>query len=206
MAIYKFRITFEDYDEVSREIEIKSNQSFEDLHRAIHAAIGFDGKANSSFYMSNDQWHKGKEITLNESSIKDAAKTVLMEKSILKNFIIDPHQKIYYIFNLEKPWTFYIQLMKITINEDPNLQYPICTKTTGNAPKQFGISPIIPTVANDDLDFLNEFGMGDEDEEEVDAMGIEAHPDAPSDEPEEEEEEPSEFGEEMDEDFNQDED
>ena len=43
MAIYKFKITFEDYDEVCREIEIKSNQSFEDLHRAIHAAIGFDG-------------------------------------------------------------------------------------------------------------------------------------------------------------------
>ena len=124
MAIYKFKITFEDYDEVSREIEIKSNQTFEDFHRAIHQSIGFDGKANSSFYMSNDQWHKGKEITLNEVNIKDA-KTVLMEKSVLKNFIIDPHQKIYYIFNLEKPWTFYIQLMKITINEDPSLNYPL---------------------------------------------------------------------------------
>ena len=32
MAIYKFKITFEDYDEVCREIEIKSNQSFEDLN------------------------------------------------------------------------------------------------------------------------------------------------------------------------------
>lgn len=205
MAIYKFKITFEDYDEVSREIEIKSNQTFEDFHRAIHQAIGFDGKANSSFYMSNDQWHKGKEITLNEANIKDAAKTVLMEKSVLKNFIIDPHQKIYYIFNLEKPWTFYIQLMKITINEDPSLNYPLCIKSTGVAPKQFGNSPIIPTVANDDLDFLNEFGLGDEDEEEVDAMAIEAHPDAPEEE-EEEEDEPSEFGDDMDEDFNQEED
>jgi hypothetical protein len=204
MAIYKFKITFEDYDEVCREIEIKSNQSFEDLHRAIHAAIGFDGKANSSFYMSNDQWHKGKEITLNESSIKDAAKTVLMEKSILKNFIIEKKKKIYYIFNLEKPWTFYIQLVKITVNEDPKLQYPLCTKTTGIAPKQFGNTPIIPTVANDDLDFLNEFGLGEEDEEEVDAMGIEAHPDEPSDE--QEEEEPSEFDDVQDEDFNQEED
>lgn len=205
MAIYKFKITFEDYDEVSREIEIKSNQTFEDFHRAIHQSIGFDGKANSSFYMSNDQWHKGKEITLNEANIKDAAKTVLMEKSVLKNFIIDPHQKIYYIFNLEKPWTFYIQLMKITINEDPSLNYPLCIKSTGVAPKQFGNSPIIPTVANDDLDFLNEFGLGDEDEEEVDAMAIEAHPDAPEEE-EEEEDEPSEFGDDMDEDFNQEED
>ncbi len=205
MAIYKFKITFEDYDEVSREIEIKSNQTFEDFHRAIHQAIGFDGKANSSFFMSNDQWHKGKEITLNEANIKDAAKTVLMEKSVLKNFIIDPHQKIYYIFNLEKPWTFYIQLVKITINEDPSVNYPLCIKSTGVAPKQFGNSPIIPTVANDDLDFLNEFGLGDEDEEEVDAMAIEAHPDAPEEE-EEEEDEPSEFGDDMDEDFNQEED
>ena len=205
MAIYKFKITFEDYDEVSREIEIKSNQTFEDFHRAIHQAIGFDGKANSSFYMSNDQWHKGKEITLNEANIKDAAKTVLMEKSVLKNFIIDPHQKIYYIFNLEKPWTFYIQLVKITINEDPSVNYPLCIKSTGVAPKQFGNSPIIPTVANDDLDFLNEFGLGDEDEEEVDAMAIEAHPDAPEEE-EEEDDEPSEFGDDMDEDFNQEED
>ena len=205
MAIYKFKITFEDYDEVSREIEIKSNQTFDDFHRAIHQAIGFDGKANSSFYMSNDQWHKGKEITLNEANIKDAAKTVLMEKSVLKNFIIDPHQKIYYIFNLEKPWTFYIQLVKITINEDPSVNYPLCIKSTGVAPKQFGNSPIIPTVANDDLDFLNEFGLGDEDEEEVDAMAIEAHPDAPEEE-EEGEDEPSEFGDDMDEDFNQEED
>ena len=94
--------------------------------------------------------------------------------------------------------------MKITVNEDPKLQYPLCTKTTGIAPKQFGNTPIIPTVANDDLDFLNEFGLGEEDEEEVDAMGIEAHPDAPSDE--QEEEEPSEFDDVQDEDFNQEED
>ena len=54
------------------------------------------------------------------------------------------------------------------------------------------------------LDFLNEFGLGEENEEEVDAMGIEAHPDEPSDE--QEEEEPSEFDDVQDEDFNQEED
>jgi predicted double-glycine peptidase len=33
MALYRFRVTFEDYDDVMREIDVKSNQTFEDLHR-----------------------------------------------------------------------------------------------------------------------------------------------------------------------------
>lgn len=196
MAVYKFRVTFEDYDEVTREIEIRSSQSFEDFHQAIHKSINFDGKASSSFYMSNDHWHKGKEITLLESSVKDPSKTSLMASSFLKNFIIDPHQKIYYVFNFDKPWTFYIQLIKITVNEDPKITYPVCVKSAGEAPKQFGNTAIIAS-ANDDLDFLNELKMDSEDEEEVDGMGIDG----------EEEETTDEFGEasEFDDEFKQDE-
>lgn len=170
MAVYKFKITFEDYDEVTREIEIKSNQTFEDFHNAIHKAIGFDGNFPSSFYMSNDFWHKGKEITLKENSIKNKEKTVLMNTSLLKNFIEDPHQKIYYIFNHDNPWTFLIELLKITIQEDPKITYPICTKSQGEAPKQFG-NATVNRAANDDFDFLNETTL-DGDDEEVDGMGF----------------------------------
>jgi hypothetical protein len=42
MALYRFRITFEDYDDVTREIDIKSNQYFEDLHNAIHQSTGYN--------------------------------------------------------------------------------------------------------------------------------------------------------------------
>ncbi len=199
MAVYKFRITFEDYDEVSRDIEIKSNQTFEDFHYAIHQSIGFDGKSPSSFYMSNDQWHKGKEITLFKDTVRNPEKTSLMADSVLKSFIIDPHQKIYYIFNLDRPWTFYIQLVKITINEDPKIKYPVCIKVDGEAPKQFGNTPIIPTVANEDLDFLNQFELGEEDEEEVEGMGFDDGAEAE----EEQEETNSEFGAEFDDEFKQ---
>ena len=44
MAVYRFRITFENFEEVYREIEIKSDQTFEDLHFAIQSSIGFDAK------------------------------------------------------------------------------------------------------------------------------------------------------------------
>ncbi len=166
MAVYKFRVSFEDYDDISRDIEIKSNQSFADFHKVIHQSIAFDGNASASFYMSNDYWHKGKEITLLEKDVK-TEQVALMENALLKNFIVDPHQKIYYIFNFDKPWTFHIELIKIVINEDAKVSYPLCVKSIGEAPKQFGNTPIIAsTESNEDLDFLNEMEYGDDDETE----------------------------------------
>src|ERR1051325_6068841 len=103
MSVYKFRITFEDYDDISRDIEIKSTQNFEELHNAIQKAIGFDASKPASFFMSDDYWKKGTEITL---SAEDGRKVALMWKSKLCNFIVDPHQKIYYIFDPEAPWSF----------------------------------------------------------------------------------------------------
>jgi hypothetical protein len=188
MAVYKFRITFEDYDDISREIEIKSNQTFEDFHKAIHASISFDGKAASSFYMSNDHWHKGKEITSMEGAAK--AGTSTMDRSFLKNFIEDPHQKIYYIFNLDKPWTFLIELIKISIQENPKLTYPVCIKSSGEAPKQYNTVPVIGGVVNDDLDFLNQMDIDSEDEEDINEMGLDEGA-----QEEESGEEKSEFGE-----------
>jgi hypothetical protein len=168
MAVYKFRVSFEDYDDISRDIDIKSNQTFADLHKAIHQSISFDGNASASFYMSNDYWHKGKEITHLEKDVKTESVN-LMEKSQLKNFIVDPHQKIYYVFNFEKPWTFHVELIKIVINEDASVSYPLCTKSNGEAPKQFGNTPIIAAAENDDLDFLNvmEYAVDEEDRDEM---------------------------------------
>ena len=42
MAIYRFKVTFEDYDDISREIDVKANQTFEELHLAIHHATGYN--------------------------------------------------------------------------------------------------------------------------------------------------------------------
>ena len=62
MAVYRFKVSFEDYDDVVREIDIKSTQTLEDLHRAIHASTVYNPEQSSSFYVSNDQWIKGEEI------------------------------------------------------------------------------------------------------------------------------------------------
>src|SRR5438105_4739913 len=109
MAVYRFRITFEDFDDIQRDIEIKSTQTFEDLHHAIQNSIGFDAAKPSSFYMSDDYWKKGKEITSRELNEEEKSRVTLMSKSRLCDFIADPHQKIYYVFDFNLSWTFRIE-------------------------------------------------------------------------------------------------
>lgn len=165
MALYKFRVTFEDLDDVYRDIEIKSNQTFEDLHKGILQSIGFDNKHEASFFMSNDYWKKGKEITLKDNGNG----TPLMNVSKLAPFILDPHQKILYTYDYNAMWNFYVELIKILPKEEESVTYPRVVKSAGTAPKQYGATNL--GKVSSDFDFLDEEGLDgaeDEDEERLD--------------------------------------
>ena len=174
MALYRFKVTFEDYDDVTREIDVKSNQNFEDLHRAVHQSTGYDAEKPSSFYISNDQWTKGEEITYLPNQKRIDRKISLMEKVRLSSFIDDPHQKFYYTYNFDRPYDFHIELMKIILDENPKVTYPYIVKSVGEAPKQIinNFNPATLPVADEEFDFLNELEFAPEDAEdftEIDA-------------------------------------
>jgi hypothetical protein len=168
MALYRFKVTFEDYDDVTREIDVKSNQSFEDLHRAIHQSTGYNSEFPSSFYISNDQWIKGEEITYLPNQRRIDRGVELMDKVKLSNRIDDPHQKFYYTFNFDRPFDFHVELLKIILDETPGTTYPAIIKSVGEAPKQFGniFNPTVLPPASEDFDFLNEMEFTPEDAEE----------------------------------------
>jgi len=170
MALYRFRITFEDYDDVTREIDVKSNQTFEELHRAIHQSTGYNPEYPSSFYISNDQWMKGEEITYLPNQRRIDRGVSLMEKVKLSSFIDDPHQKFYYTFNFDRPFDFHVELMKIILDDAPGVTYPAVIKSVGEAPKQFGnvFTPTAAPEASEEFDFLNEeMGFNPEDAEDL---------------------------------------
>jgi len=195
MALYRFRVTFEDYDDVMREIDVKSNQTFEDLHRAIHQSTGYNPEFPSSFYISNDQWMKGEEITYLPNQKRKDRGISLMTNVKLLSFIDDPHQKFYYTFNFDRPFDFHVELMKIILDETPGTTYPAVVKSVGEAPKQFGnvFTPAATAAAPDeDFDFLNEMAYNPEDAEDFSEVT-----DIDADLPEEkaaEDEEEDEFG------------
>jgi hypothetical protein len=173
MAIYRFKVSFEDYDDIEREIDIKSNQTFEDLHRAIHKSTGYNPELSSSFYVSNDQWKKSEEIAFLPNQRKINNGVASMENSKLSNFIDDPHQKFYYTYNFDRPYDFHVELVKILLEEESGKTYPCVFRSLGESPKMAG-SIIIPPVAkaaiSDDFDFLNELDFQPEDTEDLEEM------------------------------------
>jgi len=195
MAIYRFKVSFEDYDDIERDIDIKSNQTFEDLHRAIHQSTGYNADLSSSFYVSSDQWIKKEEIAFlpNQRKINNGVAT--MENSKLSSFIDDPHQKFYYTYNFDRPFDFHVELVKIILSEEDGKTYPCVSRSLGEAPKMAGSVIITPVTAavSEDFDFLNELDFQPEDAEELEQMSeMGINTDQETDE-EEEEEEKDEF-------------
>ena len=171
MAIYRFKVSFEDYDDVVREIDIKSNQTFEDLHHALHVSTKYNSETSSSFYVSNDQWIKNKEIAYlpNEHKIKNEVD--MMNNTKLSSFIDDPHQKFYYTYNFERPLDFHVVLIKILLNEESGKTYPYVFRSSGEVPRLAGTGLIPPSaVVSEELDFLNEMDFNLDDPEELEKM------------------------------------
>jgi hypothetical protein len=143
--IYKFRIQFEDYDDVYRDIDIETTQTFEDLKIAILNAIGFDQVHQCVFYTSDDLWRKGRDLT-----IKKDGTPASLSKRVICDFVDDPHQRFLFIYDLNVQWSFLIELIKIT-QPEPKKLYPLVAKVTGMAPKQYKIVHF-PANADDDED------------------------------------------------------
>jgi hypothetical protein len=159
MAVYRFRIIFEDQEDVVREIEVLGKQTFEELHRTIQEAIGFDNSKDASFFISDDYWRKGQEITNSKLPPNDddddddyrrPKKVPIKQMSASKvaGFIDDPHQKIVYVFDPLAKWTLHLELIKI-LNDDPKANYPRTVKSSGAAPKQYK-QVIAPPIDEED--------------------------------------------------------
>jgi hypothetical protein len=171
MAVYRFKITFEDNEEIYREIEIKSTQTFENFHDVIIQSISFDNQHNASFFISDDYWRKGEEILLrHEAESKNSKKQEgdvskkLMNKCKMASLIDDPHQKFVYVYDLKTAWSFLVELLKI-VPDDAKATYPRVAKSVGESPKQYKPSNVAATAVEDE-DF-------DEDEPHTDDAAYE---------------------------------
>lgn len=174
MHVYKFRILLEDIDDFTRDYELKSNQSFEDLHNFFMSNLGFDGSQLASFYICDAKWKKNREISLIDMAMEDSdeGNPLLMSNCKLKDFIEDPHQRIIYVYDFLKMWTFYIELIKI-LPEQTNTEYPRCTKSHGEIPRKSQQAILNATIENEDdlpednqiIGLDTEEKFGDEDEE-----------------------------------------
>jgi hypothetical protein len=124
MAILRFRIYFEEDESVYRDVSIRHTQSFLDLHEAVLRAYEFDNKHKATFYRSNDHWQRGREISLEQYEKEYKAPPLLMNETTIGSEIRNPNQKFIYQYDFNKNWTFLVELINVSKEENPKISYP----------------------------------------------------------------------------------
>jgi len=143
MAILKFRTYFEEDDSVYRDVAVKHTQTFFQLHEMILKAFEFDSKHQATFYRSNDHWQRGREISLEKYAKAYKAEPLLMKETIIGSEIKNPNQKFIYIYDFAKNWSFLVELINVSKDEDGKLNYPALIKTEGIGPSQYGTKGLV---------------------------------------------------------------
>ncbi|MFY0714849.1 hypothetical protein J1D01_14320 [Seonamhaeicola sp. NFXS20] len=151
--IYRFRVILDNdtEDDVFRDLEIRESDSLEDLHNIITQSFGFDGTEMASFYISDDQWNQGEEISLFDLSDDGSAR--LMNETKLNDVVHEAQPKLIYIYDFLSMWTFYVELAEI-VEEAESTDYPNLMYVHGQIPDT---APERSFEAEGDDDVFNEF-------------------------------------------------
>jgi hypothetical protein len=169
MAVLKFRIYWEEDDASYRDVVIRHKQTFEDLHFIILKAYEFDTKHQSTFYRSNDNWQRGREISFEVYDKAYKAAPLLMNETTIGSEIKEPNQKFVYQYDFVKGWTFLVELIQVIKEEDPKTEYPAIVRREGLGPSQYGTKDMVASKLAEveekyDLN-AGEDGYGEEGEE-----------------------------------------
>ena len=173
MAILKFRVYFEEDESVYRDVVIRHTQSFMDLHETILKAYEFDNKHKATFFRSNDHWVRGREISLEKYDKEYKAPPLIMAETTIGSEIRDPNQRFIYLYDFNKNWSFLLELINVSKEENPRLSYPTMVRSEGIAPSQYGTKGLLGEKFADveekyDLSQVGEgFGEKDEDGEDM---------------------------------------
>ena len=143
MAILKFRIYFEEDDSIYRDVAIRHTQTFFELHEAILKAYEFDNKHKATFFRSNDHWQRGREISLEVYEKDYKAQPLLMKDTTVGSEIKNPGQKFIYNYDFNKNWSFLVELINVSKEENAKLSYPAMIRTEGIAPSQYGTKGLL---------------------------------------------------------------
>lgn len=149
MHVYRFKIVFEDQDGFSRELDLLASQSFGNFHQAIQQDLGLNPALPASFFICDHKFRKQQEIFQDDAADGNPGEwpegTLLMHDCLLRDFIDDPHQKLIYLYDPVKQFTFYIELQRIIPSAMENT-YPRFHKKRGETPVE--LLPKPPLIAD----------------------------------------------------------
>lgn len=170
--IYKIAFMNDEVDDFKLTLAASPEATFLQLHQAILSAVGYPDDQMTSFFMCDERWEKGQEVTLIEMGDSFDYDNMTMEATRLEELIYEPKQRMIYIFDPMFERYFFGSLVKI---EEGSMEGVRCTELKGRAPKQLQTEDNTPIITKgSDLDGLDDDFYGDSqyDEGDIDMEGF----------------------------------
>ena len=165
--IYRFRVILDNdtEEDIFRDLEIRENDTLEDLHNIITQSFGFDGSEMASFYIADNDWNEGEEISLFDLSEDGSAR--LMNETSINDVVHEASPKLIYVYDFLSMWTFYVELAEI-VEETEGFDYPNLMFVKGQIPDE-APEKIFEADKEDDYDeFEDGLDVGDYDDLDFD--------------------------------------
>jgi hypothetical protein len=179
MQNLKFRVVLDNEEDIFRDIVIPDGLAFLHLYNAIIDAFEFSGEELASFYVSNDNWDKGREIALmdmgSEPGTPEDMVTLEMARTKIADFASIVGDKFVLVYDFLNMWCFYVEVVENDVVTDVEL--PAVVFSVGEAPFEHSRGDSIfeegemgtaRRGGGDDDDFLfdddelgDEFGFGE---------------------------------------------
>ena len=113
------------------------------MHEVILKSYEFDNKHKATFFRSNDHWLRGREISLEKYDKEYKAAPLMMNETTIASEIKNPNQRFVYLYDFNKNWSFLMELINVSKEENSKLSYPSIVRTEGIAPSQYGTKGLL---------------------------------------------------------------
>jgi hypothetical protein len=132
--IYRLRVILDNdtEDDIFRDIELDKNCNLEDFHNTITQSFGLEGNEMASFYLTDQEWNQGEEISLFDLGELDQSNR-LMTDVLVDSVINKTNTRLIYVYDFLNLWTFLIELVEI-VGMTSGVNYPNLIYSNGQIP------------------------------------------------------------------------
>ncbi|MEZ5045786.1 MAG: hypothetical protein R2831_02230 [Chitinophagaceae bacterium] len=166
MSLITFKISWEEDDTIFRIIEALSGQSYYELHEGIKKHFQLPTDMHAILYVLNSRGIKERKLDSTVEKNKKDAESLSMKKTPIGALLQDPHQQFEYVCEHIKKWTFTIDTIALSEEQQLAIEYPLCVKSEGISPSLLGAVPDANKDAvmeiEEKYDLGNADGFGDE--------------------------------------------
>ncbi|MGE0079166.1 MAG: hypothetical protein AB7S48_15010 [Bacteroidales bacterium] len=171
--IYKFRMISADDKAFLRDFEIDANQTFLSFHNAIQENLGFDSSQLASFFLTDEHWNKGMELTLIDMQNEGGLAAIPMDSIRINELIKDRKERLLYVYDIFTDQSLFLELLDV-FEPLEGVKYPICSASVGEAPVQLADDSVAIPEDEFENEGENEFDdlFGEFDPDEFGADGF----------------------------------